>query len=405
MKITIILNEAYPYGMACTNRVHLYAKRFNERGHDVEIIIPKPTENHRIPAKNTQRKGEYEGVKFRYPMNPVRSSSFVKRRLNDVLAYFKTLGYVLGRKRKSDILLLVDSRLYMVLTYKLFCLLFGCKLVAEKSELPFVFSELIAELNGLPKKTPLTKTLQRFQEKNVFSWYDGMIVISDSLFNYFSERVGKKTKLIIVPILTDISVFKPTTHNSGEIVYAGALNQFKDGILDLLKAYRDFNEKMPEKKLILMGDMDLALNKNEINQFISENKLQDDIEITGYVSRPVMIDRLTNAAVLVLAKPANEQAEHCIPTKLAEYLSTGKPVLTTNSGAIPLFLTDQKDAYLAEANNPEQLADKLQKIFSNYKQAEIVGGNGRTLALEQFEYTRQGDRIIAFFEDIITNDG
>ncbi len=44
MKILIILNEPYPIGMACTKRIHLYAKGLTELGNNVKIIIPKPTE-------------------------------------------------------------------------------------------------------------------------------------------------------------------------------------------------------------------------------------------------------------------------------------------------------------------------------------------------------------------------
>ena len=395
MKITIILNEPYPYGMACTNRIHLYAKRFKEQGHDVEIIIPKPTESHHTQARNTEIEGEYEGVKFRYPLNPVRSTSFLKRRINDVLAYFKTLSYVLKNKRDTDIVLLVVTKLYMVVTYKLFCLLVGSKLIWEKSEFPFVFA----------KKTPLNQFYHKIYAKFGFKLFDGILLISDSLFEYFKGKVGKKTKLIVIPILTDTSVFTPTKNNSGEIVYAGALNQFKDGIMDLLKAYSIFSGRMPGKKLVLMGDINLSSNKNEINSFISEHRLANEVEITGYVSRPEMIRRMSNAAVLALAKPSNLQSEHCVPTKIAEYLSTGKPVLATNTGSIPKFLTNKKDSYLTEPNNPEQLAETLFNIYSDYPSSEAVGKKGRILAQDQFEYTKQGDRIISFFNDILTTNG
>ncbi len=394
MKITILLNEPYPFGMACTNRIHLYAKRFKEQSHDVEIVIPKPTESHHTTARNTEIKGIYEGVKFRYPSNPVRSSSFIKRRINDFLAYFNTLFYVIRTKSDSDILLLVVTKGYMVFTYKIFCLLFGVKFVWEKSEFPFVFSN----------KTPLNKFYHKIYEKFGFKVFDGIILISDSLFDYFKDKIGKKTKLIVIPILTDTSVFKPTKNNSGEIVYAGALNQFKDGIMDLLKGYHIFSGKMPGKKLVLMGDINLSSNKNEINSFISEHNLKDEVEITGYVSRPEMILRMSNAAVLALAKPLNLQSEHCVPTKIAEYLSTGKPVLSTKTGSIPKFLTNKKDSFLTEPNNPEQLADTLFNIYTDYPNSEIVGENGRILAQNQFEYTKQGDRIIAFFTNMLAEN-
>ena len=395
MKITIIMNEPYPYGMACTNRVHLYAKRFQERGNDVEIIIPKPTETHHTNPRNFEQKGVYDGIRFRYPLNPVRSKSFIMRRVNDFLAYFKTLFYVIRTKRDSDVLLLVVTKFYVVLTYKIFCKLFNCKYVWEKSEFPFVFS----------KKTPISEIQHKIIEKTGFPLFDGMIVISDSLYEHFKTRISKKAKLIVVPILTDTNIFTPTKHNSGEIVYAGVLNQFKDGIMDLLQAYRIFAKKNPDKKLVLMGDINVSSNKNDILTFIKENNLQDNVEITGYVSRPVMIERMTDAAVLVLAKPANLQAEHCVPTKIAEYLSTGKPVLTTNSGSIPKFLTNKKDAFLATPNDPERLAESLSDVFSDYEKAETIGKEGRLLAHEQFEYTTQGDRILAFFNEILNTNG
>jgi len=317
------------------------------------------------------------------------------RRVNDFLAYFKTLFYVIRTKRDSDILLLVVTKFYVVLTYKIFCVLFNVKYIWEKSEFPFVFS----------KKTPISEIQHKIIEKTGFPLFDGMIVISDSLFEHFKTRISKKAKLIVVPILTDTNIFTPTKHNSGEIVYAGVLNQFKDGIMDLLQAYRIFVKKNPDKRLVLMGDINVSSNKNDILTFIKENNLQDNVEITGYVSRPAMIERMTNAAVLVLAKPANLQAEHCVPTKIAEYLSTGKPVLTTSSGSIPKFLTNQKDAFLTNPNDPERLAESLSDVFSDYEKAEAVGKEGRLLAHEQFEYTTQGDRILAFFNEILNTNG
>jgi glycosyltransferase involved in cell wall biosynthesis len=390
MNITIILNEAYPHGMAATNRIHLYAKRFKECGHNVEIVIPRPTERHHTTPLNHQIRGEYEGIPFRYPLSPIRSDSFIKRRINDFLSFFNTVGYVLGKKRNTDVLLIVDNRWYMIVTCKIFCLLSKCKFVLEISEFPFVFH----------KDSLFNNIYKTLYIKNIFKLFNGLIVISDSLFSYFQDKISKKGKLIIVPILTDTNHFQQISTNSGEIVYTGALNQFKDGILDLLQGYRIFNEKSPGKKLVLMGDINVSPNRKEVIAFIDENNMQGNVEITGYVARQVMIQRMSNAAVLALAKPANKQSEHCFPTKIAEYLSTGKPVLTTSTGSIPQFLTNKKNSYLTEPNNPAELAETLSDIFSDYDRAEIVGKNGRELAQNEFEYTKQVDRIIDFFNQL-----
>jgi len=371
--------------------MHLFAKRFKERGHDVEIVIPRATENHRSTPLNFETQGEYEGIPFRYSVNPVRSNSFIKRRWTDFTAYFKTIKYLIKTKRDSDIVMAMGINLDTMIACKIFCMLFNCKFVWEKNELPFVFTE----------KNAAVKIYHIIFEKYVLKIFDGIISISDSLHSYFKDKAGDKTMLLIIPILTDTSVFVPTRNNSGEIVYAGRLNQFKDGIFDLLNAYQMFSKNNPGRKLVLMGDINLSSNKDEINKYIEANGLQDKIEITGYVSREAMIERMNNAAVLVLAKPSNLQAEHCVPTKIAEYLSTGKPVLTTYSGSIPQFLTNEKDSYLTEPDNPVKLAEALDNIFNDYHKAEIVGIKGRQLAQDQFEYTRQGDKVLLFFSDLL----
>jgi len=60
MNISILLLQPYPNGMACTNRIHNYAKGITELGGNVKILIPKPTEGYDTKAKNKIVTGEYE---------------------------------------------------------------------------------------------------------------------------------------------------------------------------------------------------------------------------------------------------------------------------------------------------------------------------------------------------------
>ena len=58
---------------------------------------------------------------------------------------------------------------------------------------------------------------------------------------------------------------------------------------------------------------------------------------------------------------------------------------------------------LTEPNDPDHLAQTLSDIFADYGKAEIVGQNGRKLAQNEFDYTNQVDRIIAFFDELLVN--
>ena len=100
MRVAILLNEAYPVGMAASNRIHLYAKGLLEKGNDVRIFIPRPTELHG-KIRNHDRKGEYEGVYFKYACNPVKSGSFIKRRIQNTKSVINFLWFFVSFNHDS----------------------------------------------------------------------------------------------------------------------------------------------------------------------------------------------------------------------------------------------------------------------------------------------------------------
>ena len=116
MKIAILLNQSYPYGMACTNRIHLYAKGLVELGNDVEILVPRFTED-LGKAINHKIEGEFEGVKFKYACNPIRSKSFIGRRKQDYSSLFNSFMFFIHFK--PEIVLVVANNLKYILLAKI----------------------------------------------------------------------------------------------------------------------------------------------------------------------------------------------------------------------------------------------------------------------------------------------
>jgi glycosyltransferase involved in cell wall biosynthesis len=115
------------------------------------------------------------------------------------------------------------------------------------------------------------------------------------------------------------------------------------------------------------------------------------------------VDRLKKAEVLILAKPASLQSEHSFPTKVGEYLATGKPVVLTNVGCINQYLTDGINAFIAEPNNIESLSGKLLEVYSDYKRSLEIGQRGQQVAFNQFDYRSQSKVLIDFFTERINN--
>lgn len=62
-----------------------------------------------------------------------------------------------------------------------------------------------------------------------------------------------------------------------------------------------------------------------------------------------------------------------------EAMSCGTPVIVSNVGALPDFIEDNKNGFVFEDRNINDLSDKLNKIINNKKLAETMGRNGRKL--------------------------
>ena len=391
----VVLDDLYPNGLASTVRIHLYAKGFVESGHKVFIIIPRPYEKHGKTPKNTEPYGFVDNIEFKYSaLTTQRSKYFLVRQVVDIFALLNAAVLTFKRRRDTNIILVVSNNLIQILLFKLMAFITHKVIILEKSEFPFIFH----------KKRSSNSIYQRLYIKYVYRLFDGLIVISKNLETYFMSKISPRAKILHVPIIVDSQVFVSIgefSKLSNEVVYAGILNQSKDGILDIIKAFSLLRQVYKDKKLVLMGDIDASECKEEIYKVISDYNISENVVITGYLSRAEMIKRLGAAEVLILAKPKGLQSEHSFPTKVGEYLATGKPVVITNVGCINQYLTDGENAFIAEPENIESLYRKLMEVYGNYKRSLEIGRKGQQIAIKQFDYGIQSQFITDFFKERI----
>jgi glycosyltransferase involved in cell wall biosynthesis len=381
--------------MALATRIHLYARGFIQSGHKVFILIPRPYEKYGKVPKNADPHGFVDNVEFKYSaLTTVRSKYFIIKQVVDIFSLLNAAVITFQKRKQTDVLLVVSNNAIQILLFKLMALVTNKVIILEKSEFPFIFE----------KKNQLTSIYQKLYIRYIYKMFDGIIVISKSLEAYFMTKKKHGAKLLLVPIIVDPQVFIDTQNSpklTDEVVYAGILNQSKDGILDIIDAFCRLNQIYKDKKLVLMGDIEASECKEGIYDLISKNNVRDNVIITGYVARSVVVDRLKKAEVLILAKPASLQSEHSFPTKVGEYLATGKPVVLTNVGCINQYLTDEINAFIAEPNNIESLSGKLLEVYINYKRSLEIGQRGQQVAINQFDYRNQSKVIIDFFKERI----
>lgn len=399
MKVLFLANLPVPYGLAATNRLLSLAKGIAANGQTVSIFILNPTEQ-KQSIKNHAKYGTIESVFFRYlsPSTVVPANALLKL-LSFMYGAFNLLlkiGFAPAKKLPDVIIMMQTWSLYPLLLYPL-TRLRGIPLVQERNEYPFL---------SFREKKLLRRIDFFIYTKLVLRLFDGMILMTKNLITYFEKFVRKDCLLIHTPMTVDTTRFieKPAPlFRFPYFAYVGYLWGDKDGVPDLFRAFSVFSKIHPEYKLCVIGDNSNVREFEKLSLLLRELEITNKVVFTGRIERDLIPGYLLNAQLLLLARPDNIQAQGGFPTKLGEYLATGVPVVVTKVGEIPDYLTDGKNAFLAEPDIPKSFADKMIEAIENYSFAGKVGENGKILAENVFSYHVQGKHLIKSLKQLMKN--
>jgi glycosyltransferase involved in cell wall biosynthesis len=228
---------------------------------------------------------------------------------------------------------------------------------------------------------------------------DVFAIMTSTLINYYKDYTGEKTKIVHVPMTVDFSRFDGVTVNSEQkklyIAYCGTMNIKKDGVDVLINSFIKIMDDFPELYLYIAGPLIPKPDYVNLKNIVIKNKAQDRILFLGSIPKEEMPGFLTNAHILAMARPQSKQAEGGFPTKLGEYLATGKPVCVTNVGEIGNYLKNNESVFMAEPDSVNSFADALKRALTD-KNAIEIGHKGRNVAFENFNKDIQTNKLYKF---------
>ena len=145
--------------------------------------------------------------------------------------------------------------------------------------------------------------------------------------------------------------------NTRFLLFAGRLHPQKDPLL-LIKAFAELTNEA-DTHLLIAGAGELT---TEVRLEIANRGLDHKVTLLGAVSQAKLASLHRVSSVFVLTS-----AYEGLPLTVLEALSSGTPVVTTNSGETPNFLTADSGIVCNE-RTPEAIAAALKQILSNPEQ-------------------------------------
>lgn len=368
IRCAVVTMAPFPGGNVSTLRYSSYLKALIRAKHYALVLIYTPTT---MAVNNKKSNGIDNGIEFQYATRITwgRHKDIFTKIFFLLLGLFKSIRYI--RNKRINTLILYGENLFIVnLFYKFICALFSIKFIGDRSEYP---SEKIRKSNI---------RLWLYKKKN--SFFDGMIVMTYELLNFYSNCTKKSNFTFLLPMTIDAHRFDNIEKYKNKpyiAVVFGTHN--RDGLMESIQSYLKYViEKEGTYDLVLIGDYESMPNKLCLDSLICKSGLSSRIIIKGKVPISEVPSLLYNASCL-LTTP-NFYVSGGFPTKLGEYMLSGVPVVVTNAGEITYYVENLKEAFIANPGDINCIAEKLLYIECNYDISKKIAENARIKALKVF---------------------
>lgn len=242
------------------------------------------------------------------------------------------------------------------------------------------------------------------QAKRAYSLADAIVGTSDEYASRpFKDRPNTIPKLVVY-VGNDLAEFDrgvdefalelDRPEDELWVTYAGTLSACYD-IATLIRAVAQVAEKHPTVRLKLLGD---GVDRAALEQVAAEEKAP--VDFLGYLPYRQMAAYLESSDVLV--NSLARKAPQSVPTKIADYLAAGKPMVNTSpSPEFGLKVTQDDFGVNVEPEQPALLAQALDTLLSDEPERMRMGMNAREVAEEQFDRSKAYQATLKLIEDLI----
>lgn len=375
--LIIVTTEYFPDGGAATNRIISYAKEIAKRKKVLLLSLAAQQFN----KKGIQSSGIYQGITYRYVQNPnggKRNPGRIIRCIKRIPKPFM-LYWLLLFKYNAPTCIYISRNMKYALRVKIVSLIKGMKLIREISEAPYY----------------ITNLFWRNIIKQMYRMFDGMIAMTTPIRDFF-DGVVSQDRFFILPMSVDASRFNIEDNTDGkQIFYCSGGNLERDGLKDILDGFLLFHKTHPKYKLKIATPFD---DKNEYHKQIwkrmKEN--EDCVEYLGVLAATKIPSYISSSTCFILT-PHTDYVTKGFPTKLGEYMVSGKPVICSRIQSITENIDDGCVIWV-NTNSPSEICDALCNIVSDSTVASEIGERGRKMVLNKYTIPPYLDALMKFLK-------
>jgi glycosyltransferase involved in cell wall biosynthesis len=189
---------------------------------------------------------------------------------------------------------------------------------------------------------------------------------------------------------------KSTSEN--KLIFIGVLNDNKN-LLMLLESLKLLNNKDMYFHLDVLGDFKDLNYKVIIEDFITQNQLQNQIKFHGWVKQNDTLKLIEAADILVLASK-----QESLPMVIAESMAAGKAIVASNIGGVSEMVQQNVNGLLFEPNQVSALSNCLEQLYNNNNKIQQFSVVSNKIASTMFHCNEVAKQTISFYQKVLSNN-
>jgi len=249
----------------------------------------------------------------------------------------------------------------------------------------------------------LFKPIFRFYEKWIVSRCDA-IITANSIERAYYQIMFPLKPIVTIYNVPHIPTKQNDENNSNEkkydISFEGFLN-FERGLKQLFNLVLELKNEFPNIRLLIVGKLQGEDSKIWGERFMSENNLETNIEITGWVSYkeiPAFHKKCKIGIFLYNPTPNNLLAGP--PNKLFNFMRARLPVVVSNLPETVNIVREIRCGYIVDPESMDEIKNAVIKLLRDENLRKKFGENGYQSILNKYNWESESEKFLMFYDSL-----
>lgn len=239
--------------------------------------------------------------------------------------------------------------------------------------------------------------------KGFYNFCSAVVSPTNSLADELIKN-GLKKEISVIPNGIDTNFFVPVADSDLKkkfkkemgfdgkaIIYEGRLS-YEKSIGDLIMVMSLLKEKMPNLKLLLVGD---GPERKNLEDLAKKLRVADNVIFTGFIFGEKLLKTFQASDIFVTGSRSEN-----MPLSILEGMSAGLPVIAPSSLGLKEMILDGKNGYLTLPGDLKELSDKIYGLLKNPRFLKSMSEKSRQRALD-FSRLTNAKKHLEVYEKLI----